>query len=186
MKKLAMLLTLAVPAALCAADGARTIKGVTFPGSVAVEGKALLLNGIGLRTKVVFKVYAAGLYLEKRSADGPEIAAAEQLKRIELVFLRAVDGADVAGAISGGFEKNAGPALSGLKPRIQRFAQLIPDVKKGDRLVFIYRPGSGLEMQANGKILGQIEGKDFSDTLFRVWLGDHPADKALKTGLLGL
>ncbi|PIU19955.1 MAG: hypothetical protein COT18_04795 [Elusimicrobia bacterium CG08_land_8_20_14_0_20_59_10] len=41
--------------------------------------------------------------------------------------------------------------------------------------------GSGGKM----KKAGDVEGKDFADTLFRVWLSDKPADKSLKAGLLG-
>ena len=186
MKKISLLLLLVLASGALAGEGFRTLKSVTMPESRSQEGKTLSLNGIGLRTKVVFKVYVAGLYLEKVSSDGLAIAGAEQLKLMELVFLRAVDGADVAGAITGGFEKNAGPGLPALKDRVAKFSRLIPDVKKGDRLVFLYRPGSGLEVQANGKTAGSVEGKDFADTLFRVWLGDYPADKALKAGLLGV
>ncbi|HNW42973.1 MAG TPA: chalcone isomerase family protein [Elusimicrobiales bacterium] len=186
MKKISILLLLALPLWLAAAEESRTLKGVALPLSLQQDGKNLKLNGMGARTKVVFKVYVAGLYLEKTSSDGLEIAASEQMKRMELFFLRAVDGADVAAAIAGGFEKNAGPALPALKTRMEKFSRLIPDVKKGDRLVFTYRPGAGLEVQAGGKAAGGVEGKDFSDALFKVWLGAEPADKALKTGLLGL
>ena len=185
MKKIAMLLMLTLPCGLQAAGGEKTLKGVTMPGQLAFEGKTLALNGLGLRTKVVFKVYVAGLYLEKSSGNGEEIAASEQVKRMELVFLRPVDGADVAKAIADGFTNNAGPALPALKDRIGKFGKLIPDVKKGDRLIFTYRPGTGVELAANGKPAGSIEGKDFSDALFRVWLGPKPSDKALKEGLLG-
>ncbi|HBA61685.1 MAG TPA: hypothetical protein DCZ92_12905 [Elusimicrobia bacterium] len=185
MKRLAMSLLLALPFTLFAAEATRTLKGVSLPEILALEGKTLALNGLGLRTKVVFKVYVGGLYLEKKSANGMEIAASEQYKRMELVFLRGVSGEDVAGAITGGFEKNAGAGLAALKDRMEKFTKLIPDVKKGDSLVFTYRPGSGLEVQANGKKAGSIEGKDFSDTLFKVWLGEKPADKDLKAGLLG-
>lgn len=184
MKTFTMLLLLALPCGLFAADGTKTLKGVTLPAAMQLEGKTLMLNGMGLRTKVVFKVYVAGLYLEKTSADGQEIASSEQFKRMELVFLRSVSGEDVAKAIAEGFDNNAGAALPALKERIQKFGALIPDVKKGDRLVFLYRPGR-LEVQANGKAAGIIDGKDFSDALFRVWLGSKPSDKALKAGLLG-
>lgn len=186
MKKIAMLLLLALPCALCAAEVEVMLKGVSMPAAMEFEGKKLELNGMGLRTKVVFKVYVAGLYLEKTSRDGMAIAASEQLKRIELVFLRSVDGADVAKAIADGFTNNAGPVLPALAERIAKFEKLIPDVKKGDKLIFSYRPGTGLDLQANGNILGSIEGKDFADALFRVWLGPKPSDKALKNGLLGL
>ena len=114
-----------------------------------------------------------------------EIASSEQLKRMELVFVRSVSGEDVAKAISDGFDNNAGAALPALKERIKKFGELIPNLKNGDKLVFTYRPGQ-LEVQANGKTAGVIEGKDFADALFRVWLGPKPSDKALKTGLLGL
>jgi hypothetical protein len=30
-----------------------------------------------------------------------------------------------------------------------------------------------------------IEGKEFADVLFSVWIGDHPVDAALKQALLG-
>ena len=186
MKRMAMLLLLTLPCALSAAEAEVTLKGVSMPAAMQLEGKKLELNGMGLRTKVVFKVYVAGLYLEKTSSDGLEIAASEQVKRMELVFLRGVDGADVAKAIADGFVNNAGPELPALKDRIAKFEKLIPDVKKGDKLLFLYRPGAGLELQANGKPAGSIEGKDFADALFRVWLGPKPSDKALKNGLLGL
>lgn len=186
MKNFALFLLLALPCGLFAAEGERSLKGVTLPAAMQSEGKTLALNGMGLRTKVVFKVYVAGLYLEKTSRDGLEIASSEQVKRMELVFLRSVSGGDVAKAISEGFDNNAGAALPALKERIKKFGALIPDVKKGGRLVFSYRPGQGLEVQVNGKAAGNIEGKDFSDALFRVWLGPKPSDKVLKAGLLGL
>ncbi len=185
MKKITMILLLALPCCLRAQVVEKMLKGVEMPISMELDGKNLELNGMGLRTKVVFKVYIAGLYLEKSSSDGMAIAASEQIKRIELVFLRSVNGPEVAEAIAKGFAANAGDALPALKDRVAKFKTLIPDVKKGDKLVFIYRPGAGLEAQANGKTTGTIEGKDFADALFRVWLGEHPADKALKTGLLG-
>lgn len=185
MKQIALLLMLVLPCGSSVYGAEHTVEGVTMPGQLALYGKSLSLNGMGVRTKVIFKVYVAGLYLERTSSDGLEIAASEQVKRMELVFLRSVDGATVAGAISEGFENNAGAALPALKARIENFGKLIPNVKKGDRLVFIYRPGAGLEVLAAGKTAGLIEGKDFADALFKVWLGDKPADKALRAGLLG-
>lgn len=186
MKTLALLTLLALPCGLYAAPETKTLKGVSLPVSMELDGKKLQLNGLGLRTKVVFKVYVGGLYLEKTSKDGMEIAASEQVKRIDLVFLRSVDGADVAKAIADGFTNNAGDALPAIKERIARFEKLIPDVKKGDKLSFTYRPGKAVEVEAAGKVAGAIEGKDFADALFRVWLGPKPSDKALRDGLLGL
>ncbi|MDD2804639.1 MAG: chalcone isomerase family protein [Elusimicrobiales bacterium] len=188
MKNLIFAALLVLPSLGFSAEVEKTLKGVAMPVALQFEGKKLLLNGLGLRTKVVFKVYVAGLYLEKLSGNGEEIAASEQLKRIELSFLRSVDGADVAKAIADGFNNNAGAALPALKDRIAKFEKLIPDVKKGDRLLFVYRPGAaaGVELQYNGASLGKLEGKDFGDALLRVWLGPKPSDKNLQDGMLGL
>lgn len=186
MKKLALISLLLLPGWLYAAEGEKALKGVTLPAAIQLDGKKLELNGLGLRTKVVFKVYVAGLYLEKTSRDGQAIAASEQLKRIDLIFLRAVDGADVAKAIGDGFANNAGDVLPAIRERVAKFEKLIPSVKKGDKLSFTYRPGAGVELAAGEKQLGVIEGKDFGDALLRVWLGSKPSDLALKNGLLGL
>ena len=163
----------------------RTLRGVTFPVQTARAGKLLSLNGIGLRTKIVFKVYVGGLYVEKTSKDAGELISSDQDKLMELVFLRNVGGATVAEAISEGFEKNSKERLPALKERIEKFRKLIPDLAKGDKLSFFYAAGKGLTVEANGKVSGEIEGRDFSEALFRCWLGNSPADTDLKKGLLG-
>ncbi len=185
MKKLALLTLLSLPLWLSAAEGQRTLKGVAMPLSAQLDGKTLVLNGMGLRTKFFFKVYVAGLYLEKPCSAGEEVASSEQLKRLDLVFLRSVGGKTVAEALAEDFANNAGDAMPALKARIERFEKLIPDVRKGGRMSFVYRPGAGLEVLVDGSGAGSIEGKDFADMLFRVWVGKKPADKALKAGLLG-
>jgi len=164
----------------------RTVKGVSFPMQLARDGKILSLNGLGVRTKVVFKVYACGLYVENLSASAEELVSSDQVKFIELVFLRNVDGASVADAINGGFDKNSKEQLPALRERLDKFRKLIPNLKKGSRLAFAYTPaGKGVTVEVNGRKAGEIAGKDFADALFRCWLGGSPADKDLKKGLLG-
>ena len=53
-------LFLALPAA------AGTLAGVTLPDKADVDGKSLVLNGMGLRKKLVIKVYVGGLYLPQK------------------------------------------------------------------------------------------------------------------------
>lgn len=45
------------------------IKGVKVDEKLQVAGYALVLNGAGLRQKMVFKVYVAGLYLTQKRID---------------------------------------------------------------------------------------------------------------------
>ena len=42
---------------------AASLAGVTLPDTVQVGSTTLVLNGMGLRTKFMVKVYVAGLYL---------------------------------------------------------------------------------------------------------------------------
>ncbi|MGD2172849.1 MAG: chalcone isomerase family protein, partial [Gammaproteobacteria bacterium] len=43
-----------------------------------------------------------------------------------------------------------------------------------------------VRVSRNGKELGAIPGDDFKTALLEIWLGNHPADKQLKKGMLGL
>ena len=67
---------------------AATLAGVTLPDSVQVGGKTLVLNGLGLRTKFVVKVYVAGLYLEQKSSDANAIVKTDAPKRLVMQFMR--------------------------------------------------------------------------------------------------
>ena len=48
------------------ARGAAEVSGVKFDETAKVAGKELVLNGVGMRTKFIIKVYAAGLYLTEK------------------------------------------------------------------------------------------------------------------------
>ena len=56
---------------------AATLAGVTLPDTYTVDGKSLVLNGIGVRTLTIINVraYVAGLYLPQPSHDARQIFA---------------------------------------------------------------------------------------------------------------
>lgn len=161
--------------------------GVTMPEQVSIDGKPLVLNGMGLREATVLNidVYVAGLYLERRSKDGKAIAASEQLKQLRLALVRDVDTEDMADNLEKGFRRSAGQTYPKLAARFERLKGWIPNLKEGDRFSVTYRPSVGVEVRHGDKLLGSIEGSDFATTLFSIWLGEHPPNAGLKTGLLG-
>ena len=179
---LAGLLTLLPPASASAAE----CLGVTLPDSSEVAGQTLVLNGVGprLATFLNVKVYAAGLYLPAKSSDAAAIIATDEPRQIQLHFVRAVDGEEIAGAWSDGFKDNAGDGLSALEPRIAQLGGMMEDMAEGDVMMFTYVPATGTEVSINGTAKGTIEGADFASTLFAIWLGDPPNDE-IKAGLLG-
>lgn len=180
---LALALLLCIGAASVAT--AREVAGVTLPDTVSIEGKTLKLNGAGLRTKMVFKVYAAGLYLETPSKDAATVISSDQIRRMHLSILRSLDRSKITEAISEGFEKNSKGELPALKARLDRLNAMIPNVEKGDQILLTYVPGKGTVVSAKNVERGVIEGKDFADALFSVWLGGNPVQKDLKKALLG-
>ncbi|MDQ2979702.1 MAG: chalcone isomerase family protein [Acidobacteriota bacterium] len=170
---------------LAAVASAGVVAGVTMTETMGVEGKNLKLNGMGLRTKVVFKVYVAGLYLETPSKDAAAIISTDQVKSIRLSIMRSLKGSQVSEAIEEGFEKNSKAQMPALKARLDKLASMLPNVEKGDDILLTYAPGKGTVVTVKGAEKGVIEGKDFADALFSVWLGAHPVQEDLKKALLG-
>jgi hypothetical protein len=178
---------LAAVLSLCitAAGFAREVGGVTLPDTTSVEGKTLKLNGMGLRTKMMFKVYVGGLYLENPSRDAAQVVSSDQVKCMQLSILRKLDHSKITEAISEGFEKNSKAQMGALKARLDKLNSMIPDVEKGDQILLTYVPGKGTVVSAKGTEKGVVEGKDFADALFSVWLGANPVQADLKKALLG-
>jgi hypothetical protein len=178
---LAVLVSLAVAAAGLAGEAA----GVKMPDSATIEGKTLKLNGMGLRKKMLFKVYVAGLYLETPSKDAATVISSDQVKSITLHIVRSLSGNQIGEAISDGFWRNSKAQMGALNDRLQKLTGMFPAVVDGDEIVLTYVPGKGTAVSAKGQLKGVIEGKDFADALFAVWLGANPVQDDLKAALLG-
>src|SRR5205823_14272265 len=67
---------------------AAELEGVQLEERAQVDGQALQLNGIALRTRMFFKVYVAGLYLPQKVSSAQTAIEGPGPKRIVLVMLR--------------------------------------------------------------------------------------------------
>jgi hypothetical protein len=159
------------------------VGGVKLPDTVTVDGKSLKLNGAGIRKKVFVKVYVAALYVETPSKDSASLVSSTQVKSMRLHMLRSVEGPKISGAIVEGFENNSSAALPQLKARLDQLAKMIPDVKEGDEIDLTWIPDKGTQIAVRGTATGTIEGRDFADALFSVWLGPNPVQADLKQAL---
>ena len=162
-------------------------KGVNFPDQAQVEGSNLALNGLGMRQATALKVnvYVAALYVAKPSSDPNTLLASNAPTELILHFVRNVGADDLRKAWSEGFEKNAKDQLPALKERIAEFNGWMADVKSGERLTFIRKPGAGLQVDVNGAAKGTVKGDDFSKAFLSIWLGANPPNPDIKTGMLG-
>jgi hypothetical protein len=166
-------------------SSAATLGGVTLPDSVQVNEKTLVLNGVGLRTKFIVKVYVAGLYLEQKSSDANAILKSDAPKRLVMHFVRDVSKSQMTDAFQEGFEKNSPEAIKSMKADIDRLLGAITDIKEGQEMVFTYVPGTGTIMSINGQDKVTIADPAFAPVVFSLWLGPKPPNADLKKGLLG-
>ena len=164
---------------------AGTLAGVTLPDTAQVGGKTLVLNGMGIRTKYMVKVYIAGLYLEQKSSDPAAIIKAEAPKQIVMKFVHGASKSQMSDAFEESFNDNSPGATKALKPDIDRLLNALDAVKVGDQMVFTYVPGTGTTMSINGQDKLTIAGPDFGQLIMSVWLGPKPPNADLKKGMLG-
>ena len=179
--------TLIVAALSANAAQGKECKGVNFPDQAQVEGTNLTLNGLGLRQATAFKVnvYVAALYVAKTSSDANALLASNTPSELILQFVRNVGADDLRKGWSEGFEKNAKDQLPALKERIAMLNGWMADVKTGERLTFIHKPGTGLQVDVNGAVKGTIKGDDFAKAFLAIWLGADPPNPEIKVGMLG-
>lgn len=186
MKRWLVVLFIAV---LATSAGAVEIHGTKVAETVQVEGSDLLLNGAGVRTKVIFKVYVAALYLKDKKNTAESVLADAGAKRVSLFFLRELSAEKLANALDEGLTANNSAAeLTALDAKLKEFRALISSggaAKEGSQIVLDYVPGKGTQVLLNGTAKGVILGEDFNRALLKVWLGEHPVDDKLKKSLLG-
>ena len=85
---------------------AAEIGGAVLPDKEKIDDTELILNGAGLRKKLVFKVYAGGLYLKKRCSDAEKIITSDEPMQIKMVFIhKKVPNEKLIAAWNEGFEK---------------------------------------------------------------------------------
>lgn len=165
------------------------VAGVKLDDTVTVtpDGTELALNGAGIRKKFFIKVYVGALYVAEKSQSAEAIYAQPGPKRVLLHFLyKNVSAEDITDAWNEGFESNLSQAeLSALQDRIDQFGAMWPSVGEGDIVLLDYLPNEGTRVTIKDEVKGTIPGDDFNTALLKIWIGDKPATKSLKQGMLG-
>ena len=184
--KLTPLFCAAMILILTVAPGFATeVEGTKFSTKYVAEGKNLRLTGAGLFRYWGFKAYTGALYLE----EGAPVDAvlSDTAKRIELEYFRAIKGKDFGPATDKIIAKNIDAGTyQRLRPQIDYHNSLYEDVQPGDRYSLTYIPGRGTELALNGQPKGIIEGAEFAQAVFSIWLGPRPINNSFKKQILGL
>ena len=183
-RKLAVLVGFCITSAgAFAAD----VGGVKLDDTVSVGGQELVLNGAGIRTKVVFKVYVGSLYVPAKATSAAAVYA-KAPRRIQLNMLRDVAADQMVEALVDGVKQANPPAdVAAVKAETDQLASVmkaIGQLKEGNVLTFDFVDGA-TKVSVNGMAKGSIPGEAFNKALTNAWLGDNAVQSDLKKAMLG-
>jgi hypothetical protein len=171
--------------------GAAEVAGVQLQETVhTASGSPLVLNGAGLRKRMIFKVYAMGLYFPRKTSVAADAIATSGPKRVAIHMLRDVDAATFSDALADGIRANHSEAeLKAIDARVLELTAIMAEMKEAKSGMLIeldWVPDAGTVVRIDGTARGKpIAGEDFYRALLRIWLGDHPVQSDLKSALLG-
>lgn len=152
------------------------------PPAAALEAHPQLrAAGAGRFTWFGFKAYDARLWaVPGFSQSGFENSGFA----LELAYLRDFKSADIARR-SIEEMRRAGPLSEEEAARWQAaLRRVLPDVKEGDRVVGIHRPGQGASFLVNGRAVGEIGDPRFARLFFGIWLAPSTSEPGLRKALL--
>lgn len=165
------------------------VADVPFAATTAVEGTSLALNGAGLRTRLLFKVYAMGLYVGQPGDDAEQLIAAPAPKQIRIVLLRELEARQFTDALADGLQRNHDDAsLAALRAPAETLTRLIlarGRAPVGTEITLDQLADGSTRLAINGELQGApIAAPALYPALLRIWLGERPADRGLKAALL--
>ena len=180
-------------ATLFAASGlanAAEVGGVKLADTTKVGTQDLVLNGAGIRSRAVFKVYVAALYVAEKKTAEADVFAGKGAKRMALHMLRDLTAEQLTEALNGGLNDNLSEAeKEKFKTQIADLTATMTDVgaaKEKQVVTLDWVPGQGTKVALNGAAKGKtIAGEDFYNALLKIWIGGKPVNGDLKAALLG-
>jgi len=181
-------LLLPAAAAVCAGSWSRA---AWAQGASPIEPAAgepspvpgLRWSGQGLLRVWGFEVYRARLWVGPRF--NPADHASDALA-LELEYLRAFSAASIASRSIEEMRRQQ-PIAPDQGERWQHALQaVLPDVRAGDRLLGLYRPGQAAQFRQPNRALGEVADPLFARLFFGIWLAPTTSEPGLRAALLGL
>lgn len=178
---------LAVAALVALPAWAAEVGGVKLDDKASVGGQELVLNGAGIRTRAIFKVYVGSLYVPAKTQDLAGVLA-KAPRRVQLNLLRNLSPDQLVDALVDGLKENNSEAeLAAIKAQTDQLVSIMKafgEVKEGNVVTLDFVDGA-TKIGFNGVAKGSIAGEAFNQALIKVWLGDKPVQSDLKKAMLG-
>ena len=164
------------------------VSGIKLDDSTNVGGTPLVLNGAGLRTKLMLKIYVVGLYLPAKTTNADAVINSKETKRARLVMKRDLGAATVWDAFDEGIQANSSAAeQAAIKSELAQIEKLFTDlgeVKENDVIDIDFAPDGNTSVLYQKQSKGTIPSANLQKALLKIWLGASPVQKDLKEALL--
>lgn len=159
----------------------------TFSKDLNYNGQSYrLLNQTTFIKGFFFKVFEAGLYVQKEFAD-PYSFGDKRAIAIKIQYYRSISadklnqaGRDILNDLFTIEQNNR------FKNKLIQIEDSMKSVTEGDYYILYYSPDRGLSLTFNDQFLAEIEGDSFANYYLSIWLGNHKSTKSIKDGLLNL
>ena len=103
---------------------------------------------------------------------------------LELAYLRDFTSKDTAERSIKEMRRSASISDEQAKTWMMAMQRVIPDIKKGDRIMGVNQPGVGAQFLVNGKASGEIRDAEFARLFFGIWLSAKTSEPKLRDILL--
>lgn len=179
MRRRAALATLTLLAALPAAAQPQPRP---VPPEVAAGLPGARLQGGGRLRYFGLRVYDIWLYSGAKTA-GADWAAVPLALEIE--YARQLEGALIAERSLKEMRRQTEIDDASAARWLATMTQLFPDVREGDRISAVQRPGESTRFFVNGRAVGEVRDAEFTRLFIGIWLSARSSEPALREALLG-
>lgn len=172
--------------ALLQVTGAEAADAPAGPGS-APPPEVAALPGARLQGQMRFRWFGLHVY-DGRLWSASPVRADDYPARefaLELIYARNIPGADIAERTISEMRRIAEFSDAQAKAWLDFMRDAFPDVKPGDRLMGLHRPGQGVSFFHNGRPTRTLADVAFPAQFFGIWLSPRSREPALREALLG-
>lgn len=163
------------------------ISGIEMPKSLTyIKAEPLELFGVGTRDFLWMDMYVGGIYLAELTLKPNQIIDSNNSMALRLHILSSlVSNKRIIKSIKDGFNKSTNGRLVDYQDRIDQMIGFFDqDIRPNDILDLVYNATGHTKIYRNQVYLGSIEGLDFKQALFGIWISNNAVDTSLKEQLL--
>jgi Chalcone isomerase-like len=176
-------LALSTPTVAFAAE----VGGVKLDDKISLGGQELVLNGAGIRTRAIFKVYVASLYLPQKAKDLQGVLA-QSPRRVQMNMLRTLSSDQLVEALNDGLAgANSAAEIAAIKPQVDQLLAIMKafkEIKEKDVVALDFVDGA-TKVSWNAETKGSVPGDALNRALTKIWVGDSPVQGDLRKAMLG-